>query len=173
VQLRKAYNTFLFWSSPVLVSAASFGACYFLNVPLHANNVFTFVATLRLVQDPIRTIPDVIGVVIQAKVAFARIVKFLEAPELQSANVTQRCINENKRGSILIKSADFSWEANVSKPTLRNINLKVRPRQKVAVCGEVGSGKSTLLAAILREVPNTQGTVRFYSFFAIIFIFKL
>ncbi|KAG5152717.1 hypothetical protein JHK84_029189 [Glycine max] len=158
VQLRKAYNTFLFWSSPVLVSAASFGACYFLNVPLHANNVFTFVATLRLVQDPIRTIPDVIGVVIQAKVAFARIVKFLEAPELQSVNITQRCLNENKRGSILIKSADFSWEDNVSKPTLRNINLEVRPGQKVAICGEVGSGKSTLLAAILREVLNTQGT---------------
>lgn len=163
VQLRKAYNTFLFWSSPVLVSAASFGACYFLNVPLHANNVFTFVATLRLVQDPIRTIPDVIGVVIQAKVAFTRILKFLEAPELQNANVRKRFSNDNMRGSISIKSANFSWEdSDVSKPTLRNINLEVRPGQKVAICGEVGSGKSTLLAAILREVPNTQGTVRFY-----------
>jgi ABC-type transport system involved in cytochrome bd biosynthesis fused ATPase/permease subunit len=43
--------------------------------------------------------------------------------------------------------------------------LEVRPGQKVAICGEVGSGKSTLLAAILREVPTTQGKVRFYSFF--------
>lgn len=168
VQLRKAYNTFLFWSSPVLVSAASFGACYFLNVPLHANNVFTFVATLRLVQDPIRTIPDVIGVVIQAKVAFARILKFLEAAELQSENVRKKGSDGNMKGSISIKSADFAWEDNnVSKPTLRNINLEVRSGQKVAICGEVGSGKSTLLAAILREVPNTQGKVRFY------FIFKL
>ncbi|KAJ1385406.1 P-loop containing nucleoside triphosphate hydrolase, partial [Sesbania bispinosa] len=166
VQLRKAYNTFLFWSSPVLVSAASFGACYFLNVPLHANNVFTFVATLRLVQDPIRTIPDVIGVVIQAKVAFARIVKFMEAPELQNANVKKRCFNDNMRGSISIKSADFLWEDNLPKPTLRNINLDVRPGQKVAICGEVGSGKSTLLAAILREVPNTQGTIDVYGKFA-------
>nr|KYP74821.1 ABC transporter C family member 10 [Cajanus cajan] len=166
VQLRKAYNTFLFWSSPVLVSAASFGACYFLNVPLHANNVFTFVATLRLVQDPIRTIPDVIGVIIQAKVAFTRIVKFLEAPELQSTNVTKRSLNDNMRGSILIKSADFSWVDNVSKPTLRNINLEVRPGQKMAICGEVGSGKSTLLAAILREVPNTRGTIQVSGKFA-------
>ncbi|XP_029126430.1 ABC transporter C family member 10 [Cajanus cajan] len=166
VQLRKAYSTFLFWSSPVLVSAASFGACYFLNVPLHANNVFTFVATLRLVQDPIRVIPDVIGVIIQAKVAFSRIVKFLEAPELLSANVTKRSLNDNMRGSILIKSADFSWEDNVSKPTLRNINLEVRPGQKMAICGEVGSGKSTLLAAILREVPNTRGTIEVYGKFA-------
>ncbi|KAK3219737.1 hypothetical protein Dsin_013707 [Dipteronia sinensis] len=160
VQLRKSYNSFLFWSSPVLVSAATFGACYFLKVPLHASNVFTFVATLRLVQDPIRSIPDVIGVVIQAKVAFARIVKFLEAPELQSANARQKGDIENMDHAILIKSADFSWEKNSSKPTLRNINLEVRPGEKVAICGEVGSGKSTLLASILGEVPNTSGNIQ-------------
>ncbi|KAI4352953.1 hypothetical protein L6164_007156 [Bauhinia variegata] len=166
VQLRKAYNSFLFWSSPVLVSAATFGACYFLNIPLYANNVFTFVATLRLVQDPIRTIPDVIGVVIQAKVAFARIVKFLEAPELQNRNVWKKCFNDSLNGSILIKFATFSWEDHESKPTLRNINLEVKPGQKVAICGEVGSGKSTLLAAILGEVPPNEGTIEVYGKFA-------
>ncbi|KAI9161684.1 hypothetical protein LWI28_019712 [Acer negundo] len=160
VQLRKAYNSFLFWSSPVLVSAATFGACYFLKVPLSASNVFTFVATLRLVQDPVRSIPDVIGVVIQAKVAFARIVKFLEAPELQSANARKKGNIENIDHAILIKSADFSWEKYSSKPTLSNINLEVRPGERVAICGEVGSGKSTLLASILGEVPNTSGNIQ-------------
>uniref|UniRef100_A0A2N9GUW8 ABC-type xenobiotic transporter n=1 Tax=Fagus sylvatica TaxID=28930 RepID=A0A2N9GUW8_FAGSY len=158
VQLRKAYNGFLFWSSPVLVSAATFGACYFLKVPLHANNVFTFVATLRLVQDPVISIPDIIGVVIQAKVAFERILKFLEAPELQSENVRRKTNMESVNDAILIKSANFSWEENSSKPTLKNINLEIRPGEKVAICGEVGSGKSTLLAAILGEVPTIQGT---------------
>ncbi|KAL4375617.1 hypothetical protein HN51_009570 [Arachis hypogaea] len=166
VQSRKAYNIFLFWSSPILVSAASFAACYFLEIPLHANNVFTFVATLRLVQEPITTIPDVIGVVIQSKVAFARIGKFLEASELQNANCRKSCVDDNLRGSISTKSADFSWEDNVSKPTLRNINLEVRHGQKVAICGEVGSGKSTLLATILGEVPNTKGTIEVYGSFA-------
>jgi ATP-binding cassette subfamily C (CFTR/MRP) protein 2 len=51
VQLEKAYHILLFWSTPALISSATFGACYFLKVPLHANNVFTFVATFRLVQD--------------------------------------------------------------------------------------------------------------------------
>ncbi|KAK2983633.1 hypothetical protein RJ640_023167 [Escallonia rubra] len=162
VQLRKAYNSFLFWSSPVLVSTATFGACYFLGVPLYASNVFTFVATLRLVQDPVRSIPDVIGVVIQAKVSFARILKFLEAPELERANVRMRRNGENTNTTIFIKSANLSWEEDVAKPTLRNINLEVRLGQKFAICGEVGSGKSTLLAAILGEVPNIQGIIQVY-----------
>ncbi|GAB4858401.1 Multidrug resistance-associated protein 7 [Ancistrocladus abbreviatus] len=162
MQLRKAYNGFLFWSSPVLVSAATFGACFFLKVPLHASNVFTFIATLRLVQDPIRSIPDVISVVIQAKVSFARIVKFLKAPELSSDIVRKKSNTSTSNNAILIKSANLSWEENISKPTLRNIILEAKPGEKVAICGEVGSGKSTLLAAILGEVPCIEGTVEVY-----------
>ncbi|XP_022853743.1 ABC transporter C family member 10-like [Olea europaea var. sylvestris] len=162
VQLCKAYNVFLFWSSPILVSTATFGACYFLGIPLTASNVFTFVATLRLIQEPIRLIPDVIGVVIQAKVSYVRILKFLEAPELETANVRVKSIVHDTNHSIFIKSADLSWSENQSKPTLRNINLEVKPGEKIAICGEVGSGKSTLLAAILGEVPVTQGTVQVY-----------
>ncbi|KAL9690109.1 hypothetical protein QQ045_010503 [Rhodiola kirilowii] len=158
VQLRKSYNGFLFWSSPVLVSAATFGACYFLKFPLGASNVFTFVASLRLVQDPIRSIPDVIGVVIQAKVAFARIEKYLEAEELESDCVRTKGGLENSEYVISIKSANLSWEKNSAKPTLRNITLEVKSGERVAICGEVGSGKSTLLASILGEVPSTEGT---------------
>ncbi|KAF2909588.1 ABC transporter C family member 10 [Oryza sativa Japonica Group] len=157
-QLRRAYNGFLFWSSPVLVSAATFLTCYLLKVPLDARNVFTFVATLRLVQEPIRQIPDVIGVVIQAKVAFTRVVKFLDAPEL---NGQRR--NKYRAGAeypIALNSCSFSWDENPSKQTLRNINLAVKVGEKVAICGEVGSGKSTLLAAVLGEVPKTEGTIQ-------------
>ncbi|KAH8487540.1 hypothetical protein H0E87_026206, partial [Populus deltoides] len=116
------------------------------------------VQTRKAYNDPIRSIPDVIGVVIQAKVAFARIVKFLEAPELHNGNVRHKRNMGSVDHAVLIKSANFSWEENSSKPTLRNVSFGIRPSEKVAICGEVGSGKSTLLAAILGEVPHTQGT---------------
>uniref|UniRef100_A0A803MIJ7 ABC-type xenobiotic transporter n=1 Tax=Chenopodium quinoa TaxID=63459 RepID=A0A803MIJ7_CHEQI len=162
VQMRRSYNGFLFWSSPVLVSAVTFGACYFLKIPLHASNVFTFVATLRLVQEPIRSIPDVISAMIQAKVAFTRIVEFLLEPELLTQNVKKKSRMGNIDHAIKMRSANLYWETNSSKPTLRNINIVVRPGEKVAICGEVGSGKSTLLAAILGEVPYIEGTAAVY-----------
>ncbi|KAK8970994.1 ABC transporter C family member 10 [Platanthera guangdongensis] len=158
-QLQRAYNSFVFWSSPVVVSAATFLTCYLMEIPLYPSNVFTFVATLRLVQDPVRSIPDVIGAFIQAKVAFGRIVKFLDSEELQNENVRKSC-NITVEHPIMINSASFSWDGNASKLTLRNINIELKHGEKIAICGEVGSGKSTLLAAILGEIPIIEGSIQ-------------
>ncbi|KAI3953363.1 hypothetical protein MKX01_042341 [Papaver californicum] len=161
VQLRRAYNGFLFWSAPVLVSSATFGACYFLKVPLSATNVFTFIATLRNIQSPIRSISQVSGAVIHAKVALQRIAKFLAEPELVSGDIRHtRKEKPQNNNAIHVKLATFSWEENPSKPTLTSINLEIKPGEKVAICGEVGSGKSTLLAAILGEVPEVEGSIQ-------------
>ncbi|KAK9276061.1 hypothetical protein L1049_005592 [Liquidambar formosana] len=159
VQAQKGYNLVLFWSSPIIVAIATFMACYFLGISLDASNIFTFLATLRIVQEPIRLIPDVAGAFIEAKVSLGRIVKFLEAPELQNRQTRQKYEGNE---SIFIRSTGISWDIDSTKDTLRNINLVAKPGEKVAVCGEVGSGKSTLLAAILGEVPKIDGMVRVY-----------
>ncbi|KAL9237370.1 hypothetical protein vseg_011927 [Gypsophila vaccaria] len=162
VHLGSVYQSFLFWTSPIPISGATFATCYLLEIPLNACNVFTFVATLRLLQDPIIAISDIVGVVIQATVAFSRIARFLEASELQVRDVRKKNNNSSVNHAILMNSANLSWEMNQPKPTLRNISLEVQPGAKIAICGEVSSGKSTLLAAILGEVPYKEGTVEVY-----------
>ena len=159
VLIQKGYYLILFWSSPILVSVATFWACYFFGISLSASNVFTFLASLRIVQEPIRMIPDVAGVFIEAKVSLTRILKFLAAPELQNRYARQKCNEKELEQSIFIKATEISWEINPAKAMLRNINFAVKPGEKVAICGEVGTGKSTLLAAILGEVPNIKGIV--------------
>lgn len=65
VLYRRAYNTVVFWMSPVFVSTATFVTCLFMGTPLIASNVFTALATLRIIQEPIRLIPDLVANAIQ------------------------------------------------------------------------------------------------------------
>ncbi|WJZ81955.1 hypothetical protein VitviT2T_001758 [Vitis vinifera] len=159
---QKGYIVILFWSSPIVVSAVTYWACYFLGTTLSASNVFTFMASLSIAQESIRLIPDVISAFIEAKISLDRIAKFLDAPELQNKHVRKMGDGKQLEESIFIKSNRISWEDNSTRATLRNINLVVKPGEKVAICGEVGSGKSTLLAALLGEVPHVDGIVRVY-----------
>ncbi|WOG96156.1 hypothetical protein DCAR_0415487 [Daucus carota subsp. sativus] len=155
---QRGYYLSLFWSSPIVITIFTFWACCFMRIPLDTGTVFTFLATVRIVQEPIRLLPDVAGIFIESKVALTRIVKFLEEPELQKGSTEGQC--KCIEQSIQIKEASFSWDISSSQATLENIELNVKPGEKVAICGEVGSGKSTLLAAILGEVPSTNGMVQ-------------
>uniref|UniRef100_A0A2N9FH65 ABC-type xenobiotic transporter n=1 Tax=Fagus sylvatica TaxID=28930 RepID=A0A2N9FH65_FAGSY len=159
---QKGRYMILYWSSPILVSIATFWSCYFLGIPLSTSNVFMFVASLRMVQEPIKSIPDVAGVFIEAKVSLTRIARFLEAPELENRNTRKKRNEKELKHSIFIRTTEISWDTNSENAALRNINLVVKRGEKVAICGEVGSGKSTLLAAILGEVPNIKGIVNVY-----------
>lgn len=157
---QKGYNLVLFWSSPTAVPIVTFWTCYLIGVPINAANAFTFLASIRLVQEPIRLIPDVLGAYIEAKVSLDRIVRFLEEPELTQRNIKHKFSDIEFEHSVFIRFTEISWETNPSsKATLRNINLAIKTGEKIAICGEVGSGKSTLLAAILGEVPNINGVV--------------
>ncbi|RZC91251.1 hypothetical protein C5167_027311 [Papaver somniferum] len=161
-QRMKGYNTFLFWISPILVSSATFVTCYFTRVPLNPGNVFTFLATLRVLQEPVMLTPDIIAMTIHAKVAFRRITIFLAAEELDCEKFRHMECTEHHKHGISISSGNFSWEGNPSILNLKSVNLEVKSGEKVAICGEVGAGKSTLLAAILGEVPKLDGTVQAY-----------
>lgn len=61
-------------------------------------------------------------------------------------------------GDIELKDVDFSYKDQKFK-TLKNINLKIKEGEKVAILGKIGSGKSTLLKVILNLYEPTNGSV--------------
>ncbi|KAJ0785137.1 putative ABC-type xenobiotic transporter [Helianthus annuus] len=159
-QFKKVYGTILYWLSPTLVSSAILMGClFFRSAPLDSATIFTVMATLRTMSDPVRFLPEAISALIQVNVSFDRINSFLVDDELKDGLVKRDQEMERPDYCIKIEDGNFAWDPELSIPTLRDVNLKVKCGQKVAVCGSVGSGKSSILYAILGEISRTSGAV--------------
>ncbi|GJZ60672.1 multidrug resistance-associated protein 6 [Tanacetum coccineum] len=152
-QFKKVYGTMLYWMSPTLISSVVlFGCALLRSAPLVAATIFTILATLRTMSEPVRLLPDAISALIQVKVSFDRITSL-------DNRMTTKHETEKSGNNIRIQDGNFYWDPESTTPTLRNVNLEVKRGQKVAVCGSVGSGKSSMLYAILGEISRTSGTV--------------
>lgn len=59
---------------------------------------------------------------------------------------------------IKLENVSFTYPGN-DKPTLKNINLEIKPYQKIALVGYNGAGKTTLTNLILRLYDVTEGQI--------------
>ena len=157
-QYKKCYNTVLYWLSPTIISSVIFVGCALLGAPLNASTIFTILAALRCMGEPVRMIPEALSALIQVKVSFDRLNAFLLDDELKSEEI-RHVTWPNSGHSVKINAGKFSWEPESAILTLREVNLTVQRGHKIAICGPVGAGKSSLLHAILGEIPKISGTV--------------
>ena len=158
-QFAKAYGTLLYWMSPTIISSVVFLGCIiFGSAPLNASTIFTVLASLRSMGDPVRMIPEAFSSLVQVKVSFDRFNAFLLDDELKNDELFRIPFQKSDK-SVKIQSGNFSWDPEIMIPTLTDVNLEIRCGQKVAVCGPVGAGKSSLLYAVLGEIPKISGTV--------------
>ena len=64
----------------------------------------------------------------------------------------------NLRGDIELKDVQFAYK-DQNQQTLKNINLKIKQGERVAILGKIGSGKSTLLKLIMNLYEPKKGSV--------------
>jgi ABC-type multidrug transport system fused ATPase/permease subunit len=158
-QMKKAYGAVIYWMSPTVVSAVMYTATAIMgSAPLNASTLFTVLATLRVMAEPVRFLPEILTMMIQYKVSLDRIEKFLLEDEIREEDV-KRVPSENSDVRVQVQDGNFSWKASGTDLSLRNVNLRINRGEKVAVCGPVGSGKSSLLYALLGEIPRISGSV--------------
>lgn len=154
----QALVTFIFWGSPIFVSASTFGTSIYLGHELTAGSVLSALATFRILQDPLRNFPDLVSNLTQTKVSLDRIAKFLEEEELKK-DANSIIPSRDTNNAIEIENGSFTWDPVSSNPTLTGIHLVVQRGMRVAVCGAVGAGKSSFLSCILGEMPKVSGQV--------------
>ena len=154
-----AMTTFVFWGTPTFVSVVTFGTCMIIGIPLESGKILSALATFRILQEPIYSLPDSISMIAQTKVSLDRIASFLRLDDLPS-DVVEKLPRGTSDSAIEVVDGNFSWELSSPNPTLQNINFRVFHGMRVAVCGTVGSGKSTLLSCVLGEVPKISGILK-------------
>lgn len=122
---------------------------------LTGGDVFAIVQYVSLVSSGVITGAFTIIMLPRAKVAAGRIAQVLDAEGLADPIGRQNLLLS---GDIQFEHMTFSY-AGAAEPALREINMHIRPGEKVAVIGGTGAGKSTLVSMLLGFRMPTEGKV--------------
>ena len=93
---------------------------------------------------------------------YSRLRLFLESGEgdiFQRAGVEESGKTEAEAVGIELEHVSFTYPGS-SVPTLKDLNLTVRPGEKIALVGLNGAGKSTLVKLLCGLYRPTSGTIR-------------
>jgi ATP-binding cassette, subfamily C (CFTR/MRP), member 1 len=65
-----------------------------------------------------------------------------------------------QKGKIEFSDVSAAYETAPDKPALVKLNLKIRPGEKIGICGRTGSGKSSLVLTLLRMLEIKSGSIK-------------
>ncbi|XP_071113608.1 multidrug resistance-associated protein 1-like [Haliotis cracherodii] len=157
ISILHAMMMFIFTLAPYLVTLVTF-LTYIYTAPGHylsPKTAFVAVALLNNLRFAMLVLPEIIADFVRANVSIKRIEKYLNSGDLDD-NSVQR---SNRHGeAVAVTDATFIWNEEMG-PTLKDINLKVKTGQLVAVVGQVGAGKSSLISAMFGEMHKSKGQV--------------
>ena len=102
---------------------------------------------------------EVTGIITQLQTAFAsaqRVFAVLDEP-VEEPDASDAIVDTSCKGQVDIEKVDFAYDP--SRPLIENMNLKVKPGQRVAIVGPTGCGKTTLINLLMRFYDVNAGQI--------------
>lgn len=102
---------------------------------------------------------EITGVLTELQNAFAcaaRIFELIEEPA-EVAEIENAVVLSDAKGEVEIRNVDFSYVEG--KELIKNLNVKVKKGQKVAIVGPTGCGKTTLINLLMRFYDVNAGEI--------------
>lgn len=144
--------------------AAFYAYTAWAGLPLRIDIAFPALQLFSYLESSLRDIPDLIMVLLNARIAVQRIEGFMSEPDKeQDMSEPDEELNRSKiviaedNSQLSLHDASFAWpgqDVNV----LHDVTLKF-PVGVTILLGEVGSGKTALLEALLGEMDRRGGRV--------------
>jgi ATP-binding cassette subfamily B protein/subfamily B ATP-binding cassette protein MsbA len=133
------------------------GGYMVLNDALTAGTLVAFVLYVERFFDPIRELAQRYNTFQAAMAASERVFELLDtAPDLTDTSDAK--LLPEIEGYVDFDHVSFSYKDN--EPVLIDVDLHVKPGQRLALVGETGAGKSTIIRLLTRLFDVTEGAVR-------------
>lgn len=146
---------------PIIVLLATLGAAFLLVyvriVRMEVGDFFGFTAALFMMYAPVRKLSKIHMVIQQSSAAADRIFELLDTRSEIEDRAGSRSFS-GKIDDVSYEKVDFSYPGS-GRCVLKNINLRVKSGERIALVGSSGSGKTTLVNLIPRFYDVTNGSI--------------
>lgn len=134
------------------------GGIYYIqgNKGIGIETIVEFVIYINMLTFPVSAIGWTASMIQRAAASQKRLNEFLQTKPAITSPATEESIILS--GDIKLQNVTFTY-AHTGITAIKNLNLHIRPGERIAIVGRTGSGKSTLVQLILRLYDVTKGQI--------------
>lgn len=145
-----------FVNSLVYAGVGITGAVSAMNGGISVGQLTSFLSYANQYTKPFNEISGVVTELQNALSCAARVFELIEE-EPQIPDASDARVLSDARGHVHIENVDFSYKKDVS--LIENLNLDVKPGQRIAIVGPTGCGKSTVINLLMRFYDVDAGAI--------------
>ena len=125
-----------------------------INRGVSVGAVVTIVLFARQFASPLEQLSYSFSQINRVKSAARRVFAILDREEEERPTAA---LAPETRGEVVFQNVDFSYDPK--QPLIRDLNIQVKPGQKVAIVGPTGAGKTTIVNLLMRFYDIDSGTI--------------
>ena len=144
----------VFVNAVAYIAVAVLGGWLIIDHGASIGDVVTVILFARQFSGPMERIAWGMGYIEHVKAAAKRVFDLLDLPEEEDPEGT---MHAPSRGRVEFRHVDFSYDPE--KPLIKDLNMDVKPGQKVAIVGPTGAGKTTIVNLLMRFYDIDAGQI--------------
>jgi ATP-binding cassette subfamily B protein len=151
-----SFPTTRFVNNMIYAVVATFGAFSAINGRITIGKLTSFLSYATQYTKPFNEISSVVTELQNSLACAERIFEFLDEEEI-TAEITAKELPSNIEGHVTLEKVHFSYDK--SKSLIKELNLDVKPGQRIAIVGPTGCGKTTLINLLMRFYELDGGKI--------------
>lgn len=130
------------------------GGLFAIRGEISVGMVIEVILYAKMFAGPLESIASGMSTVQYTLVCASRVYKLLDSEEMTEPEERLEPVGE---GDVELTDVCFSYDKD--KPLIKNLNVKVKAGQKVAIVGPTGGGKTTIVNLLMRFYDIDSGTI--------------